>query len=298
MQDFSRGNLQSGDMRIFDLLGLGAGAAPAARTALKGGGLLGKEALRQMNEGTGLLGKVTIDPRMYAVTKTDYEKAFDLAQKRAALPVKEGGLGLPADNTAMDRAEAMGFDVNNPAYHGTSADISAFNPALSDTARKTGTPSGAMVVSSNPKTANTYTQGYVGDFTEEYLSGGNILPLYIRKGKNLSMNASEPNYTPNWNDIYNPKYPNISTTNEFANLAKSKGKESATIKNVKDNARMSSAEGDTTFLFNPNQLRSINAAFDPFRRNENDLLAGVAAAPVGLINLKQETPKKKRTRNK
>ncbi|HEY7865874.1 MAG TPA: hypothetical protein VIC51_07695 [Psychromonas sp.] len=69
LQDFSRGNLQSGDMRMFDLLGLGAGAAPAARTALKGGGLLGKEALRQMNEGTGLLGKVAINPRQYVVQK-------------------------------------------------------------------------------------------------------------------------------------------------------------------------------------------------------------------------------------
>ena len=65
VQDFSRGNLQSGDMRMFDLLGLGAGVAPAARTAVKGGGLLGKEALRQMNEGTGLLGKVAIDPRQF-----------------------------------------------------------------------------------------------------------------------------------------------------------------------------------------------------------------------------------------
>ena len=65
VQDFSRGNLQSGDMRMFDLLGLGAGVAPAARAAVKGGGLLGKEALRQMNEGTGLLSKLAPDPRQY-----------------------------------------------------------------------------------------------------------------------------------------------------------------------------------------------------------------------------------------
>ena len=70
LQDFSRGNLQSGDMRMFDLLGLGAGIAPAARIARKGGGLLANEALRQMNEGTGLLGKVAIDPRMNIVQRT------------------------------------------------------------------------------------------------------------------------------------------------------------------------------------------------------------------------------------
>lgn len=67
VEDFSRGNLQSGDMRMFDLLGLAAGVAPAARTVVKGGGLLGKEALRQMNEGTGLLGRGTINPRINIV---------------------------------------------------------------------------------------------------------------------------------------------------------------------------------------------------------------------------------------
>ena len=46
---------------------------------------------------------------------------------------------------------------------------------------------------------------------------------------------------------------------------------------------------------NPNQVRSINAAFDPFRRNEPDLLAGVAAAPAGLLAIEEEKPKKKRS---
>jgi hypothetical protein len=36
------------------------------------------------------------------------EAALRLAQQRAALPVEKGGLGLPKDNTAMDRAKAMG----------------------------------------------------------------------------------------------------------------------------------------------------------------------------------------------
>ena len=47
---------------------------------------------------------------------TNYEKAHLLAQERAALPVSEGGLGLPKNNTAMDRADAMNaMDF----YHGT-----------------------------------------------------------------------------------------------------------------------------------------------------------------------------------
>jgi hypothetical protein len=46
---------------------------------------------------------------------TEFEQAHLTAQRNAALPVNQGGLGLAPDNTAMDRARAMGFDVE--AYH-------------------------------------------------------------------------------------------------------------------------------------------------------------------------------------
>ena len=55
------------------------------------------------------------------------DAALRLAQERAALPVSQGGLGLPKNNTAEQRAAAMGFDT--PAYHATDADILAFNNA-------------------------------------------------------------------------------------------------------------------------------------------------------------------------
>jgi hypothetical protein len=44
--------------------------------------------------------------------------ALELAQQRAALPVSKGGLGLPADNTAQQRAEAMKFQERG--FHETS----------------------------------------------------------------------------------------------------------------------------------------------------------------------------------
>lgn len=39
--------------------------------------------------------------------KTEFELAHEVAQRNAALPVEQGGLGLPPNNTAMDRAKAM-----------------------------------------------------------------------------------------------------------------------------------------------------------------------------------------------
>jgi hypothetical protein len=48
------------------------------------------------------------------------KEALDTAQRNAALPVEEGGLGLPKDNTPEMRAEASGL---LDAYHGSKQDI-------------------------------------------------------------------------------------------------------------------------------------------------------------------------------
>ena len=55
---------------------------------------------------------------------TASEEAFELARIRAALPVEKGGLGLPANNTAADRAAAMGFTKDT--YHGSLYNIPKF----------------------------------------------------------------------------------------------------------------------------------------------------------------------------
>jgi len=223
------------------------------------------------------------------LSKTQFEKAQEIASKNA-----ETLLGLPKGNTAMDRAKAMGFNVDKPVYHGTGADIKAFDPLLADTRRKTGTPTGSVVVSSSPDTASTYANMTSGEWIKNWGEGGNVIPMYLRNNKNLTVNAAEPNYTPNWNNLLIKRYPEIETTNELAALAKEMGKESATIKNIKDNAVMSSAEGNTTFVFKPELLRSQFAAFDPAKINENDLLAGVMAIPVsGLLEQPKDKKKKK-----
>ena len=59
------------------------------------------------------------------LSKTQFEKAQEIASKNA-----ETLLGLPKGNTAMDRAKAMGFNVNEPVYHGTTHDFTQFGGKL------------------------------------------------------------------------------------------------------------------------------------------------------------------------
>ena len=56
------------------------------------------------------------------------QAALDLAQQRAALPVEQGGLGLPANNTPEMRMLASGNELG--WYHGTTGDITKFRPEL------------------------------------------------------------------------------------------------------------------------------------------------------------------------
>lgn len=70
---------------------------------------------------TGKVGDVT----KTLLGKTEQELAHEVAQKNA---VKM--LGLPEGNTAMDRAKALGFDITNPVYHGTTHEFTQFGGKL------------------------------------------------------------------------------------------------------------------------------------------------------------------------
>lgn len=82
------------------------------------------------------------------------QEALDTAQRNAALPIEEGGLGLPKDNTAMDRAKAMGFDAE--ALHGSpSPYIESFDPMMAG--RNTGNAfDNNIFATTNPESATGY----------------------------------------------------------------------------------------------------------------------------------------------
>lgn len=66
-----------------------------------------------------------------AAKKAPQAEALFLAQQRAALPIEKGGLGLPANNTPLQRAKAMGIDTD--AFHASKQDITgAFQPGYND----------------------------------------------------------------------------------------------------------------------------------------------------------------------
>ena len=248
------------------------------------------------------------------------QEALDTAQRNAALPIEEGGLGLPKDNTPEMRAAAMGYDT--PVYHGTNEDINIFN------VKGKGKTSGAgAFFTTNPTAAETYVSSS---------GGGNILPLLLRKDDFLTANARGRN----WADIYTNELgakagkkrysledleldrESATTTDELGIIASNLGLKGAEIRNVKDLGPNShvmrakeyladkygitpdetwsnvsgkqfdeaqkymkqfyeSQKGDIYAIQDPSLIRSRFAAFDPMRKNEPDILAGVL--PLGLL---------------
>jgi len=202
------------DPRLLDVAAVSGAMIPVGKA-------LGKAALRegarQIETGTGVLGRNVMNPRMSVVPegasmpqrpKTEFEILHDTAQRNAALPVEQGGLGLPEGNTAMDRAGAMGFDT--PAYHGTNVDVKEFIPS------KNGRFGEGIYTTNNPLDANGHAYKF---FSMEEPS--NVMPLLTQK-------------------------PDL----EYAG-------------------------GAINVINKPADIRSRFAAFDPMRRHEADILAGV-----------------------
>ena len=78
-------------------------------------------------------------------------------------------LGLPENNTALDRAKAMGF--GDDVYHGTKADFTEFKPHKDSWSQ-------ALFTSPNPKLANKFASDNL--FWSYENGGGKVLPLKIR----------------------------------------------------------------------------------------------------------------------
>ena len=185
------------------------------------------------------------------------------------------------------RAAQTGHDV--PAYRGLSR---LYDEAAAETRANEGR---AQWFSKRPLMAHSYAfQG------NPPLEGGNILSAMLRLGKTLEVDAGNAP----WNlidaaslpdkDVYHALRPimrrtvdkSTVTTRDLAEAARKAGYDSITIRNMR-HAFMSQPD-DVYAVFNPADVRARWAAFDPERRNENNLLAGsMIAVPTAGLTLRE-----------
>jgi len=170
------------------------------------------------------------------------------------LPVAQGGLGLPPNNTAMDRADVM---FPESGYHATGADISKIDPS--------------KVAASD---YGTIGQGFYIDPSKN--AGYSNLVARINQSKS-PQNIMPLRY--NADNLYD-------LTDMFGiRNAESSGAVTKNLKGAGYSGAVSNVNGrpNEIVMYDPSKVRSKFAAFDPMRRNENNLLANVA--PFGLAGL-------------
>ncbi len=175
--------------------------------------------------------------RKYLIeSMTQYELAHKTAQRNAALPIEQGGLGLHPENTALERAKAMGFKGNY--YRGSS-----FNNL----------PDNGVYLTGDIEYANKFAMA----------DNGNTMRLLSRH--------SNP-YSPSTQSYIEQ----IKLFPDEIDKLKTKGHDSVEWVHHGRMDRGKSGWGNDKsqfYVFEPNHIRSIHAAFDPMRQHESDLLA-------------------------
>ena len=196
---------------------------------------------------------------------TEFEEAHLTAQQRAALPVNQRGLDLPANNTAMDRARAMGWDTD--VYHATQSDIKNLIPS------EDGKLGGGVYTSYEPDMAEKYLKGN---------DGANTMPLMLR-GDKLDMDKH--------GGMLEDKYWSGKKTKEDYYKSLNKYQNANNLP-----SRIYGAPYAEIVTQDPKNIRSRFAAFDPFNRDSSNLLAQSAKlAPTTALGAYMYNEKRKKS---
>jgi hypothetical protein len=219
------------------------------------------------------------------LSKTQFQVANEVAQKNATEM-----LGLPPNNTAMDRAKALGFVEEG--YTGTNRDIVAFDPSKAG-ASGSGSREGKLGtwLTNDPRVASSFA-----DWSARGQGGDVVYPLMIR-GKNpkeFSSYKEIQDLVDANTQFRRPPYRMMQDTIDYETAKKAIGDYGALRNTITDAIDVPITQ---YVVPDASRLRSRFAAFDPARVNESDLLA--AGIPIGLLGSTQvELPKKQEKKPK
>lgn len=220
---------------------------------------------------------------------TEFEQAHLLAQQRAALPVNQRGLDLPANNTAMDRARAMGWDIDTTYTHrsrNTSDYLQEINPKKDF---------GGIFSLADDDAGPRY-----GQHKHEFLLKGDV-------ANNIADEYSDALLKKNFKEIVGHKSSSKISSNDMDTIRYALDNQSVYVDNPDrlyellngfddvesfkamqktigelsrkkgyGAVKMEDEFGDSTMLLHGNKVRYKDAAFDPFNRESSNLLATTA----------------------
>jgi len=220
------------------------------------------------------------------------DKALATAQRNAALPIEQGGLGLGAENTAMERARALGFDTD--FYHGQTGMSLSNKGEMVELTPNAGKAEGGALFGSGPNLASRYAKD------RDWLGqGGAVYPLKARSDHLLKdgypmpeladinkMSSKEVDSLVNDIDNWNNKIDKPSLFESGLHDANKANADGVVFRQVVDAPTWVDArrEFPQDIYGLQKGARSRFAAFDPMRRNEADLLGRADPELLGLLS--------------
>jgi hypothetical protein len=174
----------------------------------------------------------------------------------------------------MGRAKEMGFDTDTAVYRGLT------RPYDADTL----VPGRFQFLAHDPNVAS----GYARNFADR--EGANVVKAFLRKPNPLMVDAGGAN----WDRIDTRNLPEElraildprATIAAIATAARSRGYGHVTVRNVVDLADGGVGSPTTVeVVWDPSNIRSVNAAFDPEKSGSSTLLAAAPLAAVGGAGL-------------
>lgn len=194
---------------------------------------------------------------------------------------------LPMDEASrMARAQEMGFKTREPLYHGTHAPpFEQFD--LDKAGLINGSPTERAVwFSPNTEVASNFSYP-----NAKNAEGQRVIPTYVRGSEKVITSADLPHiraYGAPQNLTYNQA--------EFARqleLARQQGYDSLRFKNVQEYGPAS----DQVAVFDPRNIRSVNAAFDPAKASSDNLLSANSDSTTPLaLQVAREAARNERER--
>jgi len=222
--------------------------------------------------------KVT-DDMLAALTPNDNAELWRLYESGAT------GADMPMDTASrMARAEGMG-SFPKDTYHATTNEIGAVDLAHSETGMSMGNNERAFWTSTQPKTTETYLPGA---FVKEGLGGdpiGDGVERYYSPGSNIIPIRQHYNDAVVW-EYGGGGYPQGGLGADLADAA-AEGADTVVFRNMRDPGIMGLGQGNknntTVATFDPANIRSRFARFDPRLKHLSNLSAAVAPITLGAL---------------
>lgn len=177
------------------------------------------------------------------------------------------------------RAEQMGFDTSKVWYHGTDQDFDAFDVNADAINRDQDSGAGVFLAGRSGE-ANFFVQkptDLMGSRSNDFVDNASIIPVYTRL-KNPAVFDTQAEFRSALDDApYDRRGPGYA----IREMLEQQGHDGIVIRNSQMDGKQDGG-GEWRIVFDPSNIRSVNAAFDPAESGSARLLAALSGSDASV----------------